>query len=317
MKRLTFLVPAILVACCSALNGQKPFERVETFPTGEQEGALGSLLGIKDTNTVTLTVSAPYAAVWSAVKAVAKKFDKVGNRPVVTIDEQSGRVQNGRITSDALIGSGGGLSAAWADEVITEATQLTSAATTYVYKDYDNYHVDLNSDGSFLLVQQGKQYRGHYTIEGEDATLTIGKQVFKYRLTGSSTFVEGYEWVRTTTSTRLSVTRKLVQKGGLGNTNPHWETKGSNGKIERWLITEVLKELATPVSQSPSNITTDATGSKAPESASALSNNNGDTSFTNTDIAKLVEAKLPDSVIISKIKSSSCNFDVSTDGPLS
>jgi hypothetical protein len=110
------------------------------------------------------------------------------------------------------------------------------------------------------------------------------------------------------------VTRKLVQKGGLGNTDSHWETKGSNGKIERWLITEVLKELAAPVSQRPSEITTDATGSKGLVSASTPSKNSDDTRFSNTDVAKLVEAKLPDSVIISRIKSSSCNFDVSTDG---
>ena len=310
MKRLTFLVAAILVACCSALGGQKPFERVETFPAGEQEGALGSLMGTKDTHTVIVTVSAPYAAVWPAVKAVAKRFDKVGSRPVVAIDEESGRVQNGRITSDALLGSVGGLHAAWADEFVTEATKLTSA------------------------------------------------------------------------STRLSVTRKLVAKGGLGNTSSRWETKGSNGKIERWLITEVLKELSTP-----GEVTRDATartylfkddaknyidlngdgsfllvqlgkqyrgqytiagedltlttgtvstkgrtvgdslfdasgkewvrssaGGNVPATPPAAKSGAGDTSFTNTDILKLVEAKLPDTVILSKIKSSSCNFDVSTDG---
>jgi hypothetical protein len=314
MKGLTLPVLAILVAWCSALNGQKakPFERVETFPAGEQDSGLGSLIP-KNVNTVTVDVSAPYAAVWPAVKAVAKRFDKVGNRPVVAIDEQSGRVQNGRITSDALIGSGGGLSASWADEFVTEATKLTA------------------------------------------------------------------------TSTRLSVTRKLVQKGGLGSTSSHWETRNSNGKLERWLITEVLKELSAPhtpeitrdaaattyVAKDDNTIYIDLNsdgsffldqlgkqyqghytitgedlmltfGNTAPRkggrlvgdslfmpngkecvrtkgpklavSVSEAGKNGGDTSFTNADIIKLVEAKLPDSAIISKIKFSACNFDVSTDG---
>jgi hypothetical protein len=55
-------------------------------------------------------------------------------------------------------------------------------------------------------------------------------------------------------------------------------------------------------------------GSKVAASVPESSKNSGDTSFTNADIIKLVEAKLPDTAIISKIKSSSCNFDVSTDG---
>jgi hypothetical protein len=36
--------------------------------------------------------------------------------------------------------------------------------------------------------------------------------------------------------------------------------------------------------------------------------------LTNADVIKLVAAKLPDSIIIKKIKSSACNFDTGTDG---
>jgi hypothetical protein len=36
-------------------------------------------------------------------------------------------------------------------------------------------------------------------------------------------------------------------------------------------------------------------------------------SFTNADVIKLVQAKLPDSIILAKIKSSACNFDLSTE----
>jgi hypothetical protein len=48
---------------------------------------------------------------------------------------------------------------------------------------------------------------------------------------------------------------------------------------------------------------------KAPENSPASSTQ----SLTNADIIKLVQAKLPDSVVLAKIKSSSCDFDTSPD----
>jgi len=36
-------------------------------------------------------------------------------------------------------------------------------------------------------------------------------------------------------------------------------------------------------------------------------------SFTNADVIKLVQAKLPDSIVLAKIRSSTCDFDMSTD----
>jgi hypothetical protein len=47
MNRLMF-VSAILIVYCSGVNGQKAFERVETFPAGKQEGTAGSILGMKE-----------------------------------------------------------------------------------------------------------------------------------------------------------------------------------------------------------------------------------------------------------------------------
>lgn len=314
MNRIKLAILGILVAFCSALGGPKPFERVETFPAGEQQSAGKSIIGGRE-NTVAVILSAPYSAVWPAVKSVAQKFDKVGNRPIVGIDEHSGRVQNGRISSDALIGRGEGLGGAWADEFVMEATQATSAttrlsvtrklvhkgglggtgtgwearssngrierwlitevmkeletpatprpseitrsadATTYIYKGNDKAYIDLNGDGSFLMCLPGKQYRGQYTIAGEELTLTIGTKAIKRRLVGNSMFdTAGQEWVKA---------------GG---------------------------------------------GSIAPAATQEPGKSSGDTSFTNTDIVALIKARLPDSVIISKIKSSSCNFDTSTIG---
>jgi hypothetical protein len=311
IKRSTLVVFAILGPCGSLLSAEKAFQRIEVFPAGEQVSAKGKILGPlggNGTNTVTATLSVPYSAVWTAVKNVAASFDKVGGRPVAGIDEGAGRIQNGRISGDGLIGSTGGLTAAWADEFVTEVTKVAENSTrvsvtrrlverggigggdrwrneasngsierwmitkvmdeiatpsgpslgetpaaplstvTYLYKEDSKNYLDLNSDGSFRLVQLGKQYVGQYTIVGEELTLTINGRGIKSRMAGDS-FVdqEGKEWVK--------------------------------------------KGATLPLAAA----TTDA-------------------AFTNTDIVKLIDAKLPDSVIISKILGSSCNFDVSTDG---
>ncbi len=294
----------------SVLAATKPFERVEAFPAGEQGSGKG-LITPKSVTTETVTLDRPYAVVWSAVKVVARQFDKIGKRPLVGIDEEGGRVQNGKINLDAIIG---GNDCDWKDEFVTEVTKVTAQSTRlsvsrklvrkgcgwvssgsgwqsynsngmierwmitqvldqvnkpspkptefitdattvrYVYKEDDKNYLDLNADGAFRLVQQGKQYRGNYTLTAEEITLILGKQTLRSRLAGDSMWdTSGKEWVKR------------------------------------------------------------ASGETTEPSVAFASSKARDTSFTNADVIKLVEAKLPESVIISKIKSSSCNFDVSTD----
>ena len=102
--------------------------RVDTFPKGEQTNIwIGGLMGgLKDVNVVERVYSAPYAKVWATVKQVAERFDKVGGRPLVAIDEKNGRIQNGRISEDNLIGLGG---TAWTDEFQMEATAVSPTQT--------------------------------------------------------------------------------------------------------------------------------------------------------------------------------------------
>lgn len=104
------------------------FARVEAFPDGEQTNILigGLMSGIKDANVVERMYLAPYEKVWAAVKRVAEQFDKVGKRPLAAIDEKNGRIQNGRLTQDTLLGLGGG---AWADEFVMEATAVSPDRT--------------------------------------------------------------------------------------------------------------------------------------------------------------------------------------------
>lgn len=123
---LLALLGEVLIASSCATGGE--FTRVETFPTGEQTNVLigGLMSGLKDTNVVERVYQAPYEKVWTAVKRVAERFDKVGGRPLVAVDEKNGRIQNGRLTQDALIGLGGG---AWADEFVMEATAVSPSQT--------------------------------------------------------------------------------------------------------------------------------------------------------------------------------------------
>ena len=102
--------------------------RVDTFPKGEQTNILigGLMGGLKDVNVVERVYPTPYAKVWATVKQVAEHFDKVGGRPLVAIDEKNGRIQNGRISENSLIGIG---STAWTDEFLMEVTAVSPTQT--------------------------------------------------------------------------------------------------------------------------------------------------------------------------------------------
>lgn len=103
-------------------------ERVEEFPEGKQVNTLigGFFGGLKDVNVETRVFDAPYDKVWSAAKLTADKLDKIGKRPLVLVDEKNGRISNGVITQNALIGLGGG---AWTDQFQIEVTSVSDNKT--------------------------------------------------------------------------------------------------------------------------------------------------------------------------------------------
>lgn len=303
MKQLNAVV--VTLSCTLLLvAAQKPFERVEQLPEGEQGGTLRSLTSVKDTHTETVTITASYAHAWAAVKAAAQKLDKLGKRPIVSVNEQSGRIQNGKIQLESMALSSTLMD--WRDEIITEITAI------------DDRHV------------------------------------------------------------KLSVSRKLVHHA-LGDKN--WSAHMSNGKVERWFITQVSDELKKPTQA----LSTPATISQSAISQTFVSKDNSadvlelrnDKTFVitqqghqmsgtyewsadsltlnvgsarlvghlagevltdnenklwtrraspststpefsgdvvrNEDIIKLSQAKLQDGIIISKIKNSLCRFNLSTD----
>jgi hypothetical protein len=119
----------------------------------------------------------------------------------------------------------------------------------YLYKDDNRNYLELRADGSFTLVQLGKQFQGRYGSSGDEIVLPLGGIPTKAQLRGDSLFdSQGKEWVK---------------------------------------------------------------------KAEASSSQEGNGAFTDADVIKLIENKLPDSVIIAKIASSSCTFDTGTDALIS
>lgn len=128
MRKIVVLLTLITLCNLVTAAQEKRFKRVEKFPAGQQTNSLiGSFFtGLKDYNVVQYTFDAPYEKVWPAVKRISERFAKVSGRPVIGLDEQNGRVQNGRINQDAMIGMGSG---AWLDEIGIEATKLAPDKT--------------------------------------------------------------------------------------------------------------------------------------------------------------------------------------------
>lgn len=106
VSQIVVRVAALSITCLLICAAQKPFERLEQYPEGEQGATLRSLISVKDITTVSVALKAPYAATWSAVKVIAQKLDKLGNHPIIGVNEQSGRIQNGKIQLESMTLSG-------------------------------------------------------------------------------------------------------------------------------------------------------------------------------------------------------------------
>jgi hypothetical protein len=114
---------------CGSAEGK--FKRITAFPEGEQLNALlsGLLSGYELANAVETVCAAPEARVWEAVKKAAEQLQKVGGRAVIGRDEETKRIQNGKIREDAALGSGAG---AWMDEIQMRVTPSATEGTSKV-----------------------------------------------------------------------------------------------------------------------------------------------------------------------------------------
>lgn len=112
----------------TAQDKLRKLDRVEKLPTGANTNVLGTFISAGNLpNRTEYIFDAPYEQVWLATKAAAREFDKASGRPVVGIDEQNNRVQNGRIDQTALMGKSG--LAPFVDEFVMEVTSLSETQT--------------------------------------------------------------------------------------------------------------------------------------------------------------------------------------------
>ncbi len=121
---LMLCIVSILLLCGTPLDAKErsthQWKRVSSLPEGKQTSFGRDLLpGRPDSSLVMAIVEAPYEKTWKATVAVAKEFAKIGRRSVVSVDEELGRIQNGKIDINAAFGSTSG---AWFDEFFAEIT---------------------------------------------------------------------------------------------------------------------------------------------------------------------------------------------------
>lgn len=302
---------AVVVFCGTALHvavAQKAFERVDKFPDGEQGSALGSLVGIKDTNTVTVTLGVPADIAWPAVKAVAQKFDKIGHRPIVAINESSTRIQNGQINLESMATSGGLF--AFRDEFVTEVTAVDSSTSTLS-----------------VTRKLVKKNLGEWTAHSSNGKVErwIITQVLDEIKTGAA-LGAGVQMPNSTIYVSQNNPKDFIE---LRDDKSYWATYAGRqgfGKYE-WsgdtltltagkqrVAWHLAGDILTDDEGKPWTRKAQSNPPAAPASVSsaAAPSSNAEV-IGNAEIVRLAQAKLPDSVILGRIKNSVCRFDLSTD----
>lgn len=138
--------------------------RIEQLPKGDQTKFLKAFFAMSpvEPEAYERKFSAPFKNVFSVMKIVAKKFEKEGKRKVVTVDAESGKIQNGTITQDKTVGLRSG---SMLDEITMEATSIDKVSTNvsvtrrvvvYKYESGNRYWATEYSNGnieSWILTQ--------------------------------------------------------------------------------------------------------------------------------------------------------------------
>jgi hypothetical protein len=318
MKIAFLVIMAALLYPVTSLAQDKEFKRVEQYPRGDQIAVMSStfLAGAINMHTEQNVYQAPYEKVWAAAQRAAQALSKAGGQSVVSTDEQSGKIQNGKINQDDLIGRG---SFQWADEFITEVTRLTASMTQVtvsrkVVKKTTNLHGEYvwqtaSSNGKierWVLTQiedeiknagvdYAKSAPGRYVREKKPQDYLELRPNGTIFLRQDKKDYDGQYEVAGSAIT-LVIGKKVVQGKILGNTiidpnGSHWVKEGASSEPSP-------SEASAPVIATPAAPPTDNGSSEA---------------LTNADVIRMVEAKLPDGVIVSKIKGSACKLDTSTD----
>jgi hypothetical protein len=264
--------------------------------------------GLSDTKTVTVTLGVPADVAWPAVKAVAQKFDKIGHRPIVAINEASTRVQNGQIKLESMATSGG--LTGFRDEVVTEVTAVDSSTSTL---SVSRKLVKKNLGEWTAHASNGKVERWIITQvldEVNTGTAVAGA----VQMPGSTTYVlqsnpKDFIELRNDKSYRAS----SAGRQGFGKYEWSGDTLtliAGKQRVAWHLVGDILNDdEGKPWTRKAQSNPPAAQASVSPVPTSS---SNAEV-IGNVEIVKLAQAKLPDSVILGRIKTSACRFDLSTD----
>ena len=304
MFRLGCAVLLMSALSANVIAGKKELKRVDQFPSGEQTSALiGSFLaGLSDWNREEHTFDSPFSRVWAAAKVVAYELNTSGGQPVTGTDEVAGRIHVGRVSQDQFLGMGPGT---WVDEMSIELKRESDSTTTVMV----------------LRKVVQKEMLGDRKIKTQKSN---GK-VERYILTRISDVLAGRDDATgkaptsggpagNYVSSRSASDFILLKQDGTcfaqqaGFSRPcRYEINGSEilltyqGGVQDRMSIEAgtLKDPAGTLWQKPGS---------APPSGGAPA-----LTLTNDDISKMAAARLPDGVMVSRIKESPCRFDLTPD----
>jgi len=317
--RLFLLVSITAVAIAVAFSPvghaqqkQQKLDRVEKLPKGANISALGTFFSTS--NKAEFVFDAPLDRVWMAVKITVRAFDKDAGRPVVAIDEQSNRVQNGKIDQMAMKRAGGW--GPFVDEFVTEVTQVSDAQTKVtVVRNVMQRETGgagwgpQKSNGKiekYILAQIADNLKDLPATAGgvtgtNDANSSGAPQDYTASAPGRY-FRKG----KPTDYVELGADQKFfVQQDGKGFTGTY--------KVQGDTVTLILPNGTAGRAQFSGDTMTDTDGIVWVKQAGSGAGPKTAPQLTNDQIMQMVAAKLPDEVIIATIRSSTPKFDLAPD----
>jgi hypothetical protein len=213
-----------------------------------------------------------------------------------------------------------------------EPAVLEKLVGQYVRPQATNDRLQLNADGTFSVAQAGQNLSGTFTITGDNLMLRMGGRVATCALHGNSIIDdEGLTWVKQgpatppgrtqplrLPSTYISIQTPADQLQLNADNSLSLQEAGQTYRGTFAVIGQALE-----LNMSESNIKTtltiqgnsliDSSGQAWTMKEQAAAGATGEGALQNQDVIKLVKAGLDDVLIIAKISSSKCQFDMSTD----
>jgi hypothetical protein len=208
---------------------------------------------------------------------------------------------------------------------------LDQVAGLYVMTNAKDRQLQLNSDGTYLLVLFGKNYPGTFTVDANKLIICptgVCTSIAPFTIQGDTLVNRsGSEWVKQkaapAATLRLPATYVSAQAPAdqlrLNADNSFSLQAGGETYHGTFVVNGDTVELniretgdKTTAKIQGSNLT-DSNGQAWIQREQSVSSAPDETTLRNEDIIKMVKAGLDDAILIAKIGSSKCQFDTSTD----